>query len=118
MVGNGQHLDITQIGNISIPIDYYPIKLNSTLVVSRIAKNLLSISRLTKDNILLVEFNVFSCILNEPQENHLLQGKLEKRFYKLSLPCNKIKSRASSFFSTPLNLRGSASQVKTFSASD
>lgn len=55
-VGNWQNLDITHLGNAFIPSFLTFVKLNNMSVVPNIAKNLLSISQLTKDNELLLNF--------------------------------------------------------------
>ena len=57
------------------------------LLVPRIKKSLLSVSRLTAANKVFVEFHPNVCLVKE-KENHLvvLQGKLEDGLYKLHIP--------------------------------
>lgn len=86
MVGNGQHLSITHIGNISIFTDICKVKLLDVLVVPKIAKNLLSVSKLTKDNNIFVEFNAAYCVLKNQQGNQLLKGINAGGLYKMLLP--------------------------------
>lgn len=86
IVGNGQHLNITHVSNISISTGFCTVKLLDVLVVPYIAKNLLSISKLTKDNNIFVEFNAAYCVLKDHQGNQLLQGVNEGGLYKMLLP--------------------------------
>ena len=67
LVGNGQGLNISGIGNTVImsclSTVSYPIHLKEVLVVPQIAKNLLSVSKLTHDNDLVVEFFSDQCLI-------------------------------------------------------
>lgn len=85
MVGNGQYLDITHIGNTSILVETIVIQILNILVVPDIAKNLLTVSKLTHDNNLIVEFYASYCLLKDHQGKPLLQGIADKGLYKLLL---------------------------------
>lgn len=74
MVGNGQNLDITHVGNTYLPTCFFDIKLLNVLVVPHIAKNLLSVSQLTRDNNLTIEFNAICCVLKDSQKTPFLKG--------------------------------------------
>ena len=56
-VGNGQSLPISHIGYISSLIASHPLKMFDVLLVPHITKNLLSISKLTRENNCLVTFS-------------------------------------------------------------
>lgn len=56
-VGNGNSLPISQIGSISSIVASKSLSLSDVLLVSDITKNLLSISKLTLENIRLVTFS-------------------------------------------------------------
>ena len=77
-VGNGNKLPITYIGRTKIPSLSSHLYLRNILLVPQIKKSLLSVSRLTADNKVFVEFhsNVY---LVKDKENHqvVLQGKLD-----------------------------------------
>lgn len=88
IVSNGQNLDITHVGHIFLPTYHFDIKLLNVLVVPKIAKNLLSVSKLSKDNNLFVEFTP-TCVIKDIQMRPLLKGKLEGGLYRLLLPVRK-----------------------------
>ena len=88
-VGNGQQLQISHTGKTvlsSIGLSSKILHLNHMLCVPKIAKNLLSISRITKDNNAYAEFNCDSCFIKDKSTKEtLLQGRLENGLYKLFL---------------------------------
>ena len=55
------------------------------LLITTITKNMLSISKLTSDNPLSVEFCGNICLMKDIKGQVLLQGLAEKGFYKLLL---------------------------------
>ena len=88
IVGNGVGLCITHIGSavLRMPdaLNYSDLKLNNILLVPKITKNLISISQLTKDNNVVVEFTDSFCFVKEKVKNSvMLQGKAEKGLYRL-----------------------------------
>ena len=91
LVGNGVGLSITHIGNAALKSHnsnnaFLTLKLNDILLVPQITKNLISISRLTKDNDVVIEFTNKICFVKDKVRNLIiLQGKAEKGLYKLLL---------------------------------
>ncbi|KAL5833967.1 hypothetical protein ACOSQ3_017641 [Xanthoceras sorbifolium] len=84
-VCNGHQLSISHFGNTSIPSHTEPVKplhLNDILHVPKITKNLLSISKLTKDNHAFVEFHDDHFLLKDKvSKKVLLQGPLRRGLY-------------------------------------
>lgn len=62
-VGNGQRINIESRGKsvISYNNQDSPLKMNNLLHVPKINKNLISISQLTSDNDVLIEFDLCGC---------------------------------------------------------
>ena len=93
MIGNGEGLPITHIGDASLNFKGFKaqsvcthILLKDILLVPSIAKNLLSISKLTTDNNLSVEFlRSIGFEKDSLKGKVLLQGMAEKGLYKLLL---------------------------------
>ncbi|KAH9668130.1 retrovirus-related pol polyprotein from transposon RE1 [Citrus sinensis] len=88
IVGNGVGLCITQLGSavLRMPdvLNYSDLKLNNILLVPKITKNLISISQLTKDNDVVVEFTDSFCFVKDKLKNSvMLQSKAEKGLYRL-----------------------------------
>lgn len=73
------------------------MKLLNILFVPSIANNMPSVSKLTKDNHLIIEFTVDSCVVKDHQRTILLQRVLDEGLYKLILP---RKGHYSSLFSS------------------
>jgi hypothetical protein len=59
VVGNGARLKISHIGDITLYSPYGKLNLNDVLVVLDIKKNLISVTKLTKDNSCLFEFHSY-----------------------------------------------------------
>ena len=92
IVGNGAGLSITHLGSVVLKMHknrddaLSTLKLNDMLLVPQITKNLISISRLTKDNNIVVEFTDKFCFVKDKMKNVvILQGKAEKSLYRLLL---------------------------------
>ena len=88
IIGNGQGLPITHVGNASLRSGHTTtcILLKDMLLVPSITKNLLSISKLTSDNNISVEFCGNVCFVKDKMKGQvLLQGLAEKGLYKLQL---------------------------------
>ena len=104
VVGNGVGLNITHIGITALKLynsndnTSYTFKLNDILLVPQVTKNLISISNLTKDNDVVIEFTDNFCFLKDKVKNLIiLLGKVEKGLYRLQLvPSNKTLSPTSS----------------------
>ena len=89
-IGNGNKLHITHIGCTEIPFLSSYLCLRNILLVPQIIKSLLSISLLSADNEVFVEFYSNFCLVKD-KENHqvLLEGRLEDGLYKLHIPETK-----------------------------
>ncbi|KAH9695792.1 Fe2OG dioxygenase domain-containing protein [Citrus sinensis] len=107
IIGNGQGLPITHIGDAFLTFKssntkhHHPqIALKDILLVPSITKNLLSISKLTSDNHLYVEFVGNICYVKYSLKRQvLLQGLAEKGLYRLLLKSSPSSSSPSSFLS-------------------
>jgi hypothetical protein len=64
-VGNGSHLIIQNQGHCSLSSPHGSLDLNGVLHVPYITKNLISISKLTKDNDVILEFHPLFCIVKD-----------------------------------------------------
>ncbi|KAH9751306.1 hypothetical protein KPL71_014242 [Citrus sinensis] len=101
VIGNGQGLSITHVGDACFTykgsnVAYKPthILLKNMLLVPDITKNLLSISKLTTDNNLSIEFVGDVCYVKDSLTRQvLLKGLAEKGLYKLILkPSESVPS--------------------------
>ena len=107
IIGNGIGLCITHVGNDVLRMhnssESITLKLNNMLLVPQISKNLISISQLTKDNNIVIEFTDKSCFVKDNVRNLIiLQGKVEKGLYRLLLFLyNKVSSQS---FQKPLGV--------------
>ena len=108
IIGNGQGLPITHVGDANFVFKtstaqhkHPHIALKDILFVPLITKNLLSISKLTSNNHLSVEFLGNICYVKDALKGEvLLQGIAEKRLYRLLFkPYSSSKSSSSSFLS-------------------
>ncbi|KAK9224840.1 hypothetical protein WN943_009878 [Citrus x changshan-huyou] len=92
IIGNGYGLTISRIGNTHLAVGNHKLLLKNLLFVPHITKNLLSISKLTSDNSLIIEFCGNTCFLKDKKERIiLLEGVTMKGLYKLKLePGSKI----------------------------
>lgn len=86
-VGNGTALSIAHIGYKSFDVGSKKgLVLEKLLHVPRIKKNLISVSKLTADNDVSVEFFPNDCVVNDlSSRKALLQGKLKGGLYQLNL---------------------------------
>ncbi|KAH9800558.1 hypothetical protein KPL71_000705 [Citrus sinensis] len=94
IIGNGTGLHITNVGNVVFRMHnssaHNTLELNNMLLVPQIYKNLISISQLTKDNNIVIEFTDKSCFVKDKVMNLIiLQGKAEKVRTILSLAVMK-----------------------------
>ena len=90
-VGNGESLNISHVGFALLPSSLKSkcVYLKNVLCVPRITKNLLSISKLTKDNNVVVEFDCDYCTVKDKgSRTVLLQGGLKAGLYQLQIPSN------------------------------
>ncbi|XP_049400053.1 uncharacterized protein LOC125864182 [Solanum stenotomum] len=91
IIRNGSKLDITHVGNISGS----GLKLKEVLVVPKINKNLLSVSKLAKDNCCTLEFDETNFVVNDKKTRTLL-AKGPKRNGLYALEDNNLKVQAAS----------------------
>ncbi|XP_076906863.1 uncharacterized protein LOC143563131 [Bidens hawaiensis] len=65
VVGNGMSIPVVAQGNQVLPPPYPPLKLNNVLFAPQIIKNLISVRRLTTDNLVSVEFDPFGFLVKD-----------------------------------------------------
>ena len=125
IIGNGIGLNITHIGKAILRMhnctDSTVIKLNNILLVPQITKNLISISQLTKDNNIIVEFTDKLFFMKDRVKNLIiLQGKAEKGLYRLLLvsPQSSFQGHIASVESNALNVPLSMLSAVNFSHSN
>lgn len=106
IISNGKGLPISHVGHIFLTLsasNHTPtltyISLKDMLLVPAITKSLLSISKLTYDYPLSVEFCGNICLVKDMKRQVLLQGLAEKGFYKLLLKSNCLPSSYISYLS-------------------
>ena len=97
-IGNGDTLLISHFGTCHLP-SYRPLALKHLLLVPSITKNLISISKLTSDNDVIVEFNLSYYHVKDKFSKEIpLIGTLCNGLYHLDLSSPSSSSPAS--FST------------------
>ncbi|KAA3465059.1 Retrovirus-related Pol polyprotein from transposon TNT 1-94 [Gossypium australe] len=85
-MGNGNALPIRSTGQSSLITRSRPLFMKSILFVTGITKNLLYVSKFTKDNKVMFEFLPKQCWVRDLQTNEvLLQGSVHNGLYKLDL---------------------------------
>ncbi|KAE8735021.1 hypothetical protein F3Y22_tig00000483pilonHSYRG00001 [Hibiscus syriacus] len=81
-LGDGSTLPISNISNVPLTANTYDLQLNNVLCVPKITRNLLSVSKLTQDNNVYLEFHSNKCFVkNEGTGRIQLEGKLENGLY-------------------------------------
>ncbi|KAK9144280.1 hypothetical protein Sjap_004183 [Stephania japonica] len=101
MVGNGTYLPITNTGSAFIPSTGSKLSFHNTLCVPSIRKNLLSVSQLTRDNNVLIEFRRNTCLVKDiPTNEVLLHGSLHNGLYRLVGPPVHSPGTSSAFLAT------------------
>jgi len=81
IVGSGEKLQIVATGSTKLN----SLNLHDVLYVPNITKNLLSVSKLTVDNNILVEFDASCCFMKDKITGKtILKGKLKDGLYQLS----------------------------------
>ena len=82
-VGNRQSLSISHTGSSFISSAKKPLLLNNILYAPKITKNLLSVSQITRDNNVFVEFHSDHCLFKDKNTKRvLLQGILKRGLYQ------------------------------------
>jgi hypothetical protein len=98
-VGNGSHVIIQNQGHCSLSSPHGSLDLNGILHVPHITKNLISISKLTKDNDVILEFHPLFCIVKDRHTKQpLLRALQNNDLYHLnSSPQALVGDRVSTF---------------------
>ncbi|KAJ9535722.1 hypothetical protein OSB04_un001122 [Centaurea solstitialis] len=65
VVGNGTTIPVIGQGNKTLPPPFPPLKLNNILYAPNLIKNLISVRRLTTDNLLSIEFDPFGFLVKD-----------------------------------------------------
>ncbi|KAL4347243.1 hypothetical protein GQ457_17G004450 [Hibiscus cannabinus] len=101
LMGNGDGVLISQIGQGSLYTNGRSLVLQNLLHVPLIKKNLLSVSQLVRDNDVVFEFNANGCVIKSSQnQNVLLRGKLTPEgLYQLASPIHNNGASSSSLHS-------------------
>lgn len=87
IVGNGEKLVVQNTGFASLPCKSQSLKLNNVLHTPQVTKNLLSVSKLTSDNNILVEFDCHGCYVKDKTTREtLLRGTMRDRLYEFHNP--------------------------------
>lgn len=87
-IGNGHGLAISHTGSSYLDSQTKRLNLHGVLHVPHMTKRLLSISQLTKDNDIIVEFNESGCVIKDSKTHQvLLEGGVSHGLYYL--PCHQ-----------------------------
>ncbi|KAL2491518.1 Retrovirus-related Pol polyprotein from transposon RE1 [Abeliophyllum distichum] len=92
IVGNGTSLQISRVGSKVFNIEYdKSLVLKRLIHVPRIKKNHISVSKLTTDNNVCIEFFPHGCAVKDlPTRKALVQEKLEDGLYQLKTSKHKL----------------------------
>jgi hypothetical protein len=81
---SGSGMEIKHVGHITVPTQSRSLHLNNVLHVPKVAKNLVSVHRLTKDNSAFIEFHPdFFLIKDQATRNTILRGPCRRGLYPL-----------------------------------
>ncbi|KAL4324473.1 hypothetical protein GQ457_11G021190 [Hibiscus cannabinus] len=84
-VGNGMSLPILHVGNGNLHSSSRPLHLHNVLHVPSVTKNLISVSKLARDNNIFLEFHAKSCLArDEDTRAMLLTGDVVDGLYRFS----------------------------------
>lgn len=85
-VGNGTNLSISHRGHSSLSLASGDLKLRDMLHVPHITKNLISISKFTKDNEVFIEFHLSFCVIKDCfTKTLILRANLHNGLYSINL---------------------------------
>ncbi|GMI85114.1 hypothetical protein HRI_002180700 [Hibiscus trionum] len=96
IVGNGNHLSISKSGNSVLHTSSCAILINVLLHVPAITKNLLSVSKLARDNNIYFEFHATTCLVRDEDTGVvLLQGAVNEGLYQFNsvLPISFVANK-------------------------
>ncbi|GMY38248.1 Zinc finger, CCCH-type [Fagus crenata] len=100
MVGNGDILQITHVGQANIESGNKSLQLNDVLLVPNIKKDLISVSKLTSDLPLKFEFDGDGFVIKDKSTNRVVARGTEKGGLYALVGESKDGSNAESFFSS------------------
>lgn len=84
-VGNSEKLNVKHIGITSLPCKRQNLKLKDVLHAPQVTKNLISLSKLTSDNNILIEFDSYGCYVKDKSTIEvLLKGSIKEGLYEFS----------------------------------
>lgn len=87
LVGNGNKIQVCHTGTSHLPRKNFNLKMTRVLHAPKITKNLLSVSQLTCDNNIVVEFNTPGCYIKDKTSGKLLlQGQMADGLYEFKKP--------------------------------
>lgn len=120
VVGNGEKLPITCMGTAYLNTKNGSLALKDILCVPLMKKNLISISKLTQDNLVSVEFSDSVCLVKERRSSEIcLVGRLENGLYKVQpLTVASGRSKSGNNAAPVLDSLGATSVIKTTTRKD
>lgn len=86
-VGNGNLLSISHIGNSTL----HNLRLPNVLIVPKLTKSLLSVSKFTQDNKVYIEFWPHHCLVKTFQGQTILRGGINNGLYCINTIQNKTR---------------------------
>ena len=86
-MGNGNLLSISHIGNSTL----HNLRLPNVLIVPKLTKSLLSVSKFTKDNKVYIEFWPSHCLVKAFQGQTILRGGINNSLYCINSIHNKAR---------------------------
>ncbi|KAE8710348.1 L-ascorbate oxidase-like protein [Hibiscus syriacus] len=85
LVGNGNSLSISKVGQSSLVTSTRSLRLNDLQLVPSISKNLVSVSKLARDNKVFLEFHARRCVIrDEDTKAVLLEGREKDGLYEFN----------------------------------
>lgn len=101
LLGNGDQLPISYIGNMALPIGSSSFRLNNVYVIPSMRKNLLSIAQFCKDNHVFCAFDSRHFYIFDLTNGSLLyQGLCRDGLYKLPARLPRLQALSSSLQSS------------------
>ncbi|GMJ08730.1 hypothetical protein HRI_004542200 [Hibiscus trionum] len=81
-LGDGSMLHISQVSQFFVSVHSRSLALNHVFTVPRITRNLMSVSRFAKDNLVFFEFHESCCFVKDERSKAILmEGRLEDGLY-------------------------------------
>ncbi|XP_076902942.1 uncharacterized protein LOC143557857 [Bidens hawaiensis] len=100
VVGNGMTIPVIGQGNLTLPPPFPPFKLNNVLFAPNLVKNLISVRKLTTDNLLSIEFDPFGFTVKDLKTKApLLRCNSSGDLYPLTAPL-PLKTTPTAFVAT------------------